>query len=146
MKHILPFLLCSILFFLTPAYAETYIEVGFEQLKDFNGQHIKIKGFLYPRKEGGAVLAAQPNLKTCCVGSRQNAGNQIIIMEPIEWNGRLQVQTAEGKLVADTQKGVFLLESVRLVPEEKSYWGIALGIIIVAVICFGIFYTKKSTH
>ncbi len=40
-------------------------------------QRVTVHGFLYQSDDGGWVLAPQPNLKTCCVGSAQHARNQI---------------------------------------------------------------------
>lgn len=48
-------------------------------LKKFNGKPIQIRGFLYVTNDGQTVLASEPNLKSCCVGSAAKRGKQLLI-------------------------------------------------------------------
>ncbi|MEX1012661.1 MAG: hypothetical protein WD595_05370 [Waddliaceae bacterium] len=52
------------LFFLSFAEPLTFNDDFFAHA----GQEVKIRGFLYEKPDGTFILAAQPNLKSCCLG------------------------------------------------------------------------------
>lgn len=73
------------------------------ELKDkYDKRPVRIRGFLYRSQDGRWVLASEPNLKSCCVGSEAKAMQQIIV------DGRFEKQSLEPVIV----EGVFLVEAV----------------------------------
>lgn len=60
-------------------------DLDFHALKDqsrmefIKGRKVKIRGFLYSKGKNEWVLAADPNLKTCCIGSKEKATQQIFL-------------------------------------------------------------------
>lgn len=66
----------TICFLATAISLHAYESISFYQLlpeKDTQPLHqkeIKIRGFLYRNPEGTHILAAEPNLKTCCFGKK----------------------------------------------------------------------------
>lgn len=82
-------------------------------------QHpVRIKGFLYANKDSCLILAAEPNLKSCCVGSASNSKRQILIKDiilpsltsAIEVEGLLRIDPASFPR--------FQLENARLIERE----------------------------
>lgn len=63
--------------------------VAFFHLESFIAGHplpqsIKIRGFLHKTSDHRWVLAAEPNLKSCCVGSHANRSRQLLISGCVE--------------------------------------------------------------
>lgn len=48
-------------------------------LAEYHQKEVQIRGFLYQKENGCWVLAPEPNLKSCCVGSKENVAQQLII-------------------------------------------------------------------
>lgn len=64
---------------LTKGYRE-WMETGnMSYLSSLDQQQVKIRGFLYSVQEGKWVLAAEPNLKSCCIGSSNKIAQQLIV-------------------------------------------------------------------
>jgi hypothetical protein len=62
--------------------AEPPVHITFNDLNKhhtFEGKAVEIKGFLYKGNEG-MILSNEPNLKTCCVGSKNKRNKQILIL------------------------------------------------------------------
>ncbi|WP_068471294.1 hypothetical protein [Candidatus Protochlamydia phocaeensis] len=63
--------------------------VSFEQLLDpakraaYQNQFIQIKGFPYQTSGGQWILAAQPNLRSCCIGTQATISNQLFLKMPL---------------------------------------------------------------
>lgn len=58
---------------------ERKVGEGEASLKEINGSIIQIRGFLYQANGGQTVLASEPNLKTCCVGSEAKRTKQLLV-------------------------------------------------------------------
>lgn len=67
--------------------AEPPLEISFfedlkgpdEKVQNLNLQRVRIRGFLYQAKDGRLILAAEPNLKSCCVAAVAQRKKQIVI-------------------------------------------------------------------
>jgi formylglycine-generating enzyme required for sulfatase activity len=68
--------------------AEPPISVRFDQLRKlgstYDHREIRIRGFLYQSTKGEWILAEEPNLKTCCIGSPNKAHAQIHLNKGFE--------------------------------------------------------------
>lgn len=72
-----------------------------EEAVDYNNQFVNVRGFLYHHSSGELILASQPNLKSCCVGSQQLVSQQILVhgnMHP-----EAQAVTLQGTFKIDPQ-------------------------------------------
>jgi hypothetical protein len=49
-------------------------------IKKWHNQHVQIRGFLYHAPDGRWILASEPNLKTCCIGSSAKSLQQITVL------------------------------------------------------------------
>jgi hypothetical protein len=67
----------------------------------FHQSEVRICGFLYQTREGQWILASEPYLKSCCIGSDDKIDNQIVILG-------LQVQTPPSQAV--TIQGIFFVD------------------------------------
>lgn len=125
-----------------------------QELKEFHHQQIRIRGFLYTTKEGRTILAAEPNLRTCCVGSANAISRQIFIQGnslPSKEFG--EAVLLEGKFVIDPLQDkhgnwlhLFILEDASLIVEEKrsQFWPlIGLCALFVSITGFILFHRKK---
>lgn len=57
----------------TPPIAENH------PIRTMDRQIVTVRGFWYPLNEHEGILAAQPNLKSCCIGSSDKIYKQIIV-------------------------------------------------------------------
>lgn len=53
--------------------------LNFNKLSETVQQEVIVRGFLYQNARGDWILAAEPNLKTCCVGSPEKMESQIFV-------------------------------------------------------------------
>lgn len=110
----------------------------FFNLKDaanLDGQLITIRGFLYESSESQMILAAEPNLKTCCVGSTSQQQRQLLVTGDI--NLVNSAITLKGNLVVSLGDDFpFRLENAVIMPQnDQSYWilgGIVVGLILLS--------------
>lgn len=85
----------SILFFLlsisAPIFCVTeisFLDLNSKIASEVDNQEIKIRGFLYQQENGLLILAAEPNLKSCCVGNINKKDRQIIVEGSIVPNSK----------------------------------------------------------
>jgi hypothetical protein len=85
----------------------SYKSLSFEQLKKLDysqqNQDIRITGFLYAKGDDTWILAAEPNLRSCCVGSKNKINQQVHIEG--QFNG-------ENSPFAGTLQGHFFIDPV----------------------------------
>lgn len=84
-------------------------QISFSDLGEkWADQKIEIRGFLYRMEEGQLILAAEPNLKSCCVGTAKNRNKQITIKSD-DLVPRSTVVELQGTLIM--RDGYFLLDN-----------------------------------
>jgi hypothetical protein len=59
----------------TPPIAENH------PIRAMDQQIVTVRGFWYPLNEHEGILAAQPNLRSCCVGSSDKIYKQIVVKD-----------------------------------------------------------------
>lgn len=65
-----------------------------------NGQLIEIRGFLYETEQKQLILAAEPNLKSCCVGSHSKRQKQLLVSGDVkEGISSMSAVTLKGELL-----------------------------------------------
>jgi hypothetical protein len=102
-----------------------------------NGEFVQIRGFLYKTDRGESLLAAEPDLKSCCVGTTLKRDKQLLIIGEIESKNYSKIPvTLQGDLIVDLERPFrYHLEKVAVVEENKQ-WNI-LWVIIALVLCAG---------
>lgn len=125
---------CLILLSVTGAVPLTFFDL--EEKTVTSGELISIKGFLY-ESEDGYILAAQPNLKSCCVGKVEH----IFVSGDSSLKASPYVITLEGMLKVDPSHK-YVLEQAHVVPEEKyTFLWLVVG---VTGILLGFFYRVRG--
>ena len=71
------------------------------ELAVFHRQLVKIRGFLYCNPAGQWILAAEPNLKTCCQGASGKVFQQLFLSKPDFIDISMHAITLQGILVID---------------------------------------------
>lgn len=116
-----------------------------EGISRLSQQRVRIRGFLFASSSGEWVLSAEPNLKSCCVGSKEKANRQIVIRGGIEGAGEYgHVVQLEGRFIVDPIKDadgrwkkIYALEEVSMVQEVRTFSGIwilfAMGMLCVVI-------------
>lgn len=77
----------SIVIFLALPFFICSKEIAFFQLEGFTPEQgivYEIRGFLYKTEKQQYILAAEPNLKSCCVGSASKRNKQILVSGTID--------------------------------------------------------------
>ena len=100
-------------------------------LSEYNNKKITIKGFLYKNNNENWILASEPNLKSCCVGSHLKLNSQIIVYGDLPINPTSRAVSIEGKLqIASTNsKYFYTLKEASIQTNPLFYeqsWGIAV--------------------
>lgn len=144
-------LLISLISFLQPLYSQDQsISINFFNLGEVaqhNGQLVTIRGFLYESPEASMVLAAEPNLKSCCVGSASKREKQLLVVGDLDsTDGGGNAVTLQGNLVvAMGDKFPLRLENARVVPQkDQCYWVLGLvgvGLVLLSGATF--FFVRK---
>lgn len=96
------------------------------QLSPYVNHLIAVRGFIYQRSDGAWLLAGEPNLKSCCIGSSDKIAQQLVltrrpaILPPnyraVNVQGTLQLTprwNAEGKLIQ-----LYYLDVTSIKPES----------------------------
>ena len=121
-------------------------------LGDYHGQEVTVSGFLYPLDHQRCVLAAEPELPSCCVGSGGKMSSQLVISglpDPVETQ---KAVTITGKFFVDMKQGedgaicqVYRLDDARLVPRSRtSPWITLAGGVVVACGAAGYAVSKRN--
>jgi hypothetical protein len=150
MNTVFRFLLLYVLALPLPLMAETVPILTFHELEAMveAPQHpIRIKGFLYTNQQAFQILAAEPDLKTCCVGSASNRNRQILLKDavfPAETS--TSVVEVEGLLRIDPASHPrFRLENARLIEHEAPSLLFLGSACIVLISCaIGAYLTIKK--
>lgn len=133
------------------------IPVSFQMLKDLDSskmdtaslvdQEITIRGFLYQDVNQKWILASEPNLKTCCVGSEKKVKQQIVLSgtfakqllgQAVTLNGIFTIEpqyTNEGSLT-----GLYYLKNAIIEKNETKSW----PLLTLTVVLFGLCVTWVS--
>lgn len=101
----------------------------FHQIAQLSDQTaIKIRGFLYENPQGGWILAAEPNLKSCCIGNKMD--KQIFIENFLALPNTEQIVELDGILSVVTltngQRQYFLNQAKQMNAENQSQLGMGL--------------------
>jgi hypothetical protein len=92
---------------------------------EWNQKEIHIRGFLYKTDGDQLILAGEPNLRHCCVGSELKRDRQIYINDA-SLSPQLTVIDLVGKLVF--KEGRYTLENARqLEPAPTNHLALFLG-------------------
>ena len=101
-------------------------EQAFE-LAHVDQQQVRIRGFLYKADDGRLILAAEPNLKSCCVASTTTINRQIIVSTDADLSPKQNVAVLmEGKFIVEKgrESSRYRLENAVVVVEDRSLNGL----------------------
>lgn len=85
----------------------------------YEGQQISIRGFLYQTADDRWILAAEPNLKSCCIGTEHKSRPQIQILGDFTKEHLDRVLTLQGLMSSDSRPLPQLLEA-SILPDPES--------------------------
>lgn len=111
-----------------------------EQLNSYANQKVQIRGFLYPLNEDKWILSSEPNLKSCCIGSKAKSQQQLIVKGKFE-NVSDSVVTLEGIFKEGTP---YILEEAVAI-QHSSIW-ILSAIVILIGCCLAIYLKNRFAH
>lgn len=146
-------LLQLIVFFLTGSlglYAETapptlsVAEVA-THYPTFLGQEVSLRGFLYETQDGGKILAAEPNLKSCCVGTADRQERQVWVLGPdVTPPSMARVVVLRGRLSRDEAGRGFQLQNAALIGDTVSnYCPLCIATPLLLLLLAGIAYRYR---
>ena len=61
-----------------------------------NGEELSLRGFLYKTDQGEWILSAEPNLKSCCVGTKSKAQSQVALSGNLDESHLQKAVTVKG--------------------------------------------------
>ncbi len=158
--HVVMFRLCLILASFFPcchSYALEALELSFAQLNVddvkaialvANGKEVKIRGFLYQDANKEWILASEPNLKTCCVGSQTKILQQIRVIGTIADQAYPQVMALKGVMFVESQYddngdlvSLYRLENATIAIEKPTEW--PLQTLCICLFAFGLLLVQR---
>ncbi len=112
-------------------------------LVELHGQEVKVRGFLYKTPDDQWILASQPDLKSCCVGTNNMVSQQIYLKTDLLTNNTpSNVITLSGKFFInpiwnDKQElsQLYLLDNPLLIEHQSSRWLSYSAVIIAITLC-----------
>lgn len=112
--------------------------------------YIQIRGFLYETQDSHLILAAEPNLKSCCVGNSSKRDKQLLVTGNISKNNTQATPvTLQGHLVIDNQQAFpFRIENAQIIAETNHSYTTLIGVTSVLVLICALFvfkYKKKNS-
>ncbi len=115
-----------------------------EQAKNLAERHpqpVRIRGFLYQAADGRLILAAEPNLKSCCVAAAAMQQRQILVTGTVDIpHPNNYAVLLEGHFIVDNiaaHNPRYRLENATLVAEDDGASGLILIIILSALLLAG---------
>ena len=116
------------------------------RLSKWQDKRITLRGFPYQSNDGHWILAPQPNLKTCCVGSAHNAHSQVHIRGDIPPVNLGSVVALTGTLHANPEydgnghlQALFDLDDIVEVDEDTAKDSISLTLFIGLFLSISVF-------
>ena len=121
-------------------------EILLSQLPSMQGEVIQIRGFWYPISQEEGILAAQPNLKSCCLKRGSRSKQHLNVKGDVGLFPEQKAVTVQGtfslkknSLATPSNEQLYILEKSIMVPsssfpESDSIINIIAFIIIAALI------------
>lgn len=122
----------AIMTFLLAALMLNIQELDPQKAKELNNSQVEVRGFLYSN-QNVLILADEPNLKSCCVGSAKNKNRQIQIKDFQEEYPSHQVVTVQGLLTYDEGKWILSNTSMILNTNFTWVWLTAFVVLILSI-------------
>lgn len=121
-------------------------------VKDLSGQEVEVRGFVYESKQGKVVLASQPNLKSCCVGSTKKIRNQIVLLGDLPEIPLQRAVTVQGYFVTDPTYGeddeligLYYLKNITLLNDfdDVTIYSLVVFIVIILLLIVGVVLYRR---
>lgn len=114
-------------------------------LTELEQQTISIRGFLYQTAEKQWILAADPDLKSCCVGSHDKARRQIYLEDELFLPGQpAQAITLQGRFHhTDEGPPYYWLSEVTVVAESTSWGAYTFAGVIIIGIALALYFKNR---
>jgi hypothetical protein len=129
---------------------ETLFASDSESSLIWDNQIVRLRGFLYPKEDSKWVLAAQPNLRSCCIGNQANVKEQIRVEGDMPFQAPNYVGEGEGlfriKRLPNQDPLIhsYALEQARLIsPQSISFKEIGLVFFLFLLMAIAYRYRKK---
>lgn len=118
----------------------TFSELLDQNVQQLHGKPVEIRGFLYKNDRKEWILAAEPNLKTCCIKTHQ----QLVI------DDKTSSLPQETPSTAITLQGTFFiahntsyhLQNPLIVPSSSH--ALFFSVILIAIVLFTVLWIAKS--
>lgn len=128
---------------LSPLHADVAQRVSFNDLSEKHSEtSVEIRGFLYSTDDGKAILAPQPNLRSCCVGSSQKAHEQIALLDLQKIPVTMQAVDVQGTFHFDSESNLKSLSHVKLVDHSRGGYHLTI-MAVVATLLFTFFLIRR---
>lgn len=116
-----------------------------EKLSSANGQRICIRGFLYQKADKAWILASEPNVKSCCLGSQNKEAEQILIVTSADIQHSQLAVTVCGDLHISTDKFPFYsMKNISISKAAKPLWSYTAFAAMAISFCGAVFVYRKK--
>lgn len=115
-------------------------------LPDQEGDIVELKGFLYPLDQNEWILASEPNLKSCCIGSITKNSSQITLVGDFSRFSTHTPLTCRG-VFHFSENGKYFLRDVEMNQKEVfPLWTLSAIICIIAAALFIPLVRRRKPH
>ena len=105
-------------------------------------EKIQIRGFLYQTDKHKWYLAEEPNIKSCCIGSKILKNKQLLLNQEFAQKDLHKAKTLEG--ILRQKENVFFLEDIIEV-HQASIWKITFAIVLLFILLIVYRITIRQT-
>ncbi|MBA3957370.1 MAG: hypothetical protein H0X51_03100 [Parachlamydiaceae bacterium] len=105
----------------------------------YHDHEIQIQGFLYQNPQEQWILASEPNLKTCCIGSTSKISQQLFISNPLQNPSTTSTNTVQGHFLVSPKwdsngnlTQLYTIQQATILPKSTPLIPIALSGIFLA--------------
>lgn len=128
--------------FLTPAH---FYMTKSDDMQSYDGKRVLMRGFLF-QNEAGWILSSEPNLKSCCIGSKEKASQQMSIDGVYDHSLINHIAEIEGSFInRRLENGMYALKDAKLRVKKQSNGWIYIGLMLGFVLMIFYYISRKKS-
>lgn len=129
---------------LSSLHAEDQQKISFIELSEQHKEtSVEVRGFLYTTSDGKVLLAPQPNLRSCCVGSPAKIHEQIALLDLQKVPITTQAVNVQGIFHLD-ESNLKSLSKAKLVEQHRGGYHLTIMAVVATLLLTFLFLRRRT--